>query len=791
MSRTRLLWLIGLAMLAGCGGDTTGTDDDLTSKSAVERELTIKSYVYVEAKAPDSTIQSAVQQQIRTAFGPLRIGLVSVDDREFRSNIDPTTFVKSTVEVVKKVSTTTTVVKKLDKITYTYKARALVANTLSSRTSFSLALLMGSYQSFASEILDSCTANPAEDRDFVSSFWYVWSPDETKCKQLIDKEGVDIEKERQGLGNGQIGEKEAARRYLPVKAELKATTAPKTTYPEYDQLYGINESSKTRVVVYQIVGVAAHSTDPIEKQFENDMGFVEYYKIFKVLVDSFKGLRVAADSPTNPLTFDYNRQTYNATFQQLYNWVVSESSFPSEIAGADQAKFRRAIHDSVKLKWVKLEVPLDVTSARGTKKMTLEIRLIFGTEGDWSTRQIFREAYKNADVVLYDGHSYIGAGAQDPGNYTMADFNNNYQILFFNSCVSFNYYGVPYFKLKNGGTKKLDLVTNGLEVHILDGGKSMGQFIAALFDGKQNTWLRMLEKTQVSSYWGVHDPNRAVDGELDNTYDPTATPITVKEAGSPVTLMVKNTTAGCGQQVQGIVQLTAEAAGATRVDFLVGGNKVASASQSPYQAAWDSKTVADGTVKVTVKASDAAGASVEASCALQVSNGGGGGDLFVDDMESSTTTSNWTATGLWHLAKNGTCANPAYASATSAWYFGQDASCNYKTSGAAKGTLTSKTIAGVTATSKLSFKFYREVESGGSGSFDKTAVEAATDGSTSWKKLWSKDSTESSTKAWTSAEISLADYAGKSIRVRFNFDSVDNYDNEHVGWMIDDVRVTK
>jgi hypothetical protein len=791
MSRTRLLWLVGLAMLGACSDDTTLKDDDLTSKAAVERELTIKSYVYIDAKASDSAIASAVQQQIRTAFGPLRIGLISVDDRELRSNVDPSTFVKSTVEVVKKDGTTLTVLKKLDKITYTYKARALVANSGKAKTSFSLALLMGNYQSFASELVDSCTANPEEDRDFVSSFWYVWSPDETKCKKLIDAEGLAIEKERQGLGNGQIGEKEAARRYLPVKAELKSTAAATTTYPEYDQLYGIDVASKTRVVVYQILGVAAHSEDPIASQFENDMGFVEYFKIFKVLADSFKGLKVAADSPVTPLTFDYNGKTYNATFKQLYSWVVSKSAFPTEIASADQAKFRRAIHDAVKLKWVKLEVPLEVSSARGTKNMTLEIRLIFGTEGDWSTRQIFREAFKNADVVLYDGHSYIGAGAQDPGNFTMSDFNSTYQILFFNSCVSFNYYGVPYFKLKNGGTKKLDLVTNGLEVHILDGGKSMGQFIAALFDGQQNTWLRMLEKTQVSSYYGVHDPNRAVDGELDNTYDPTTTPITVKEAKSSVTLTVKNTTAGCGQQVQGSVQLTAEATGATRVDFLVGSNKIASVSQAPYKTAWDSRSVADGTVQVTVKAFDAAGASVEASCSLQTSNGGGGGDLFVDDMESTTTSSNWTATGLWHLAKDGTCASPAYASATSAWYFGQDASCSYKTSGAAKGTLTSKTIAGVVAASKLSFKYYREVESGASGSYDKTTVEVAVDGSSSWKKLWSKDSTEASTKAWTSAEISLADYAGKSVRVRFSFDSVDDYDNEHVGWMIDDVRVTK
>ena len=95
--------------------------------------------------------------------------------------------------------------------------------------------------------------------------------------------------------------------------------------------------------------------------------------------------------------------------------------------------------------------------------------------------------------------------------------------------MSFNYYGVTYFKLKDGGAKNLELVTNGLEVPIYDGGKSMGQFITALFDGKQNSWLTIMEKTEASSW---NDPNRNVDGELDNVYDPATTPFTVDQADS-------------------------------------------------------------------------------------------------------------------------------------------------------------------------------------------------------------------------------------------------------------------
>ena len=64
-------------------------------------------------------------------------------------------------------------------------------------------------------------------------------------------------------------------------------------------------------------------------------------------------------------------------------------------------------------------------------------------------------------------------------------------------------------------------------------------------------------------------------------------------------------------------------------------------------------------------------------------------------------------------------------------------------------------------------------------------------GGNEWTTVWSKDSDDASAKAWTdSGALSLAAFAGKSIQIRFSFDSKDNYANEQVGWMVDDVRVT-
>ncbi|MFP5410198.1 MAG: S8 family serine peptidase [Gammaproteobacteria bacterium] len=69
-------------------------------------------------------------------------------------------------------------------------------------------------------------------------------------------------------------------------------------------------------------------------------------------------------------------------------------------------------------------------------------------------------------------------------------------------------------------------------------------------------------------------------------------------------------TAPTGGVVRGVVPVDLEYAdnvGVTRVELYVNGNRVVSDDASPYAFAWDSKTVADGSHVLTVRAYDAAG----------------------------------------------------------------------------------------------------------------------------------------------------------------------------------------
>lgn len=160
--------------------------------------------------------------------------------------------------------------------------------------------------------------------------------------------------------------------------------------------------------------------------------------------------------------------------------------------------------------------------------------------------------------------------------------------------------------------------------------------------------------------------------------------------------------------------------------------------------------------------------------------------LFSDDFEGATP---WTFTGLWHAAASSACASPGYASPIRALYYGRDATCTYDTGARTTGTATSPAITGIASTTTLRFKHYRKVESA-TGSYDVTAV-AVVVGATA-TTVWSQSSANASSSAWgDSATISLAAYAGKTIQLRFSFDSKDSYANAFAGWFVDDVIVTR
>ncbi len=160
------------------------------------------------------------------------------------------------------------------------------------------------------------------------------------------------------------------------------------------------------------------------------------------------------------------------------------------------------------------------------------------------------------------------------------------------------------------------------------------------------------------------------------------------------------------------------------------------------------------------------------------------GVIFFDSMEAGTA--NWAATGLWHLnTKHPNSPNHSF------WY-GQESTGNYDTVSNGNSTrnygyLMSREMSLLGATNPvLSFMSMSQVEPYDQENYDTMWVAVSADNGNSWTNLLKISDIN---VTWSLKTIRLADYAGKKIRIRFFFDTVDNSYNDYEGWYVDDVKI--
>jgi hypothetical protein len=168
------------------------------------------------------------------------------------------------------------------------------------------------------------------------------------------------------------------------------------------------------------------------------------------------------------------------------------------------------------------------------------------------------------------------------------------------------------------------------------------------------------------------------------------------------------------------------------------------------------------------------------------------GDLFSDAFEGDV--SGWTTTGLWHRVNSSLCTAPilGFASPTQSFYYGEDPNCHYVTgSNTNSGTLTSPDIDVLDGKPvRIAFNYFTETEcavlSDRCPPFDKTSLEVSFDGASTWTEIWS---TSLTTLIWTPLTVDVTP-TSTSMRLRFKFDTVDGFDNDHIGTLVDDPSVT-
>lgn len=159
--------------------------------------------------------------------------------------------------------------------------------------------------------------------------------------------------------------------------------------------------------------------------------------------------------------------------------------------------------------------------------------------------------------------------------------------------------------------------------------------------------------------------------------------------------------------------------------------------------------------------------------------------IYFEDFDDGAANG-WTVGGLWHVSS--VCSVPP--STPNYVGYNEDSDCQYSTGARTTGSaafdvdLTGKTA----ATLKYAERYEKETFAG--GSFDVMRVEVSADGGATWTTLRQRDSRNANQLTWANQSQDLVVFAGKAIKIRFLFDSVDHLFNNYAGWFIDNVEVT-
>ena len=527
--------------LAACSGAPdpspaealVGGEDELTSTTGVERPVQFASYVYVDEGASNEVIGAAIARQVKTALGALRAPKIGLRDRAASNARQPAKWSRETVTVVDPTNTGAPP-RKLQRVRYTYDDRAVVARSYDRLSSTSLTLLFGDYAAKADVVRASCSDDKASETD---SLWYHFAPELASCRTLMGAEATALVNERKALGADatKVGPAEIGRTFMPLTMKLgPAVSGSTTASPEYDRLLGL-DTDRSTVQVYAFFGVDADATDP------NDALGREAVAFFRSLLRAMPNLRVVQTQPfAMLLDLEVDGQRIvNVTYDQLTSWILGEAAYPAAV-GTDPARilaFRKQCLAKLTERAIDLTVPLTVKRGAETLTKQLNVRFFYGYEdGSFEARQKatwrYLEAFWHGDVFLYNGHSHFGHGPLEPTAYSSANFNERYQLMLVNSCLSYNYYHDDFFTMKPGGTKNLDKIVNGLPSSVRGSGAVTAALLAGLFDGKQATYATLLGAMQKAAPMQM-EALRLVDGELDNVFSQTKTPLTVT-FGNPV-----------------------------------------------------------------------------------------------------------------------------------------------------------------------------------------------------------------------------------------------------------------
>lgn len=286
-------------------------------------------------------------------------------------------------------------------------------------------------------------------------FWYFWDPDKEGCPLTTNSTDV-----------------------LRIKGQLKKLPSTKSSYPEYDLLYGDNGNGKN-VDIHLYIGY-------IDEENLN--------------------LRVADKDDHAFLAMEYVEEELSLQGYELTQKKDAFREYKTKVGKG--INFYRLYEKELK-------------SATG-KNVNVRVKILLSDTQVNSKDRTFHNhvtrGLEEADIFIYDGHSGLGGNLHLDYLPPVQLKKNKYQIYFFNGCSSYPYFNGMFFRAK-GGSKYLDIVTSGLPTYSDTAGPNMTSFIDGFTRARAWSYQTIMRELEQSN---AHNGTylTGVNGDEDNTFRP-------------------------------------------------------------------------------------------------------------------------------------------------------------------------------------------------------------------------------------------------------------------------------
>jgi hypothetical protein len=178
-------------------------------------------------------------------------------------------------------------------------------------------------------------------------------------------------------------------------------------------------------------------------------------------------------------------------------------------------------------------------------------------------------------------------------------------------------------------------------------------------------------------------------------------------------------------------------------------------------------------------------ASIGAVAGLALSSASAQSVIFEDDFENGAAQ--WVLETGWNLTTiNLPCISASQTPSSAVARFGLPGSCWFQTEPGRMTTLAPIDIPADAPSARLRFASYESTECGfGNCGWDHRSVYVSRDVGQTWDLVWEGGKEG----VWIEKSADLSSYLGESVLISFEFDAIDWWGNEFLGWLVDDVRV--